>query len=271
MAVAGLVTVGTLSFSCTPRPVQYSAVVGTVLPASDSLVLSSPVQGLFCQPDRLLTIDELGERIYAVDTGLRQLTTIPLPERIINPRGLVADRFYIWLFTDNGIFRLDRSSGAMIAVARNLRVQSAGVLADGRLGLFDGISRRILLLDGTGRVDVLSLTAPIEPLGLATGADGNFYIIDQFTPQVARVNRIGNLLRSFPLPALCTRMAIDDSLNVWLLERSGRTIWRLPTGKDHPTAQRLVPEVSVGLREIAVNASSIYLLGERRLYRFRRQ
>jgi len=237
----------------------------------DSLALSAPA-GVMCpDQDGLLLPTNSGTDILGASFELQATPATAVPEPIATIRGIAADAFSIYLFDDSRLYRLDRSRGLLSTLASNIQYQGCVMLPGGELVLSDGYSDRLLTFDASGTVSDINAHRPqFKPGALARGADNSLFVINSGLQELTVFDRIGNLLRTCPLPSAMSRVAVDDSLNAYLLERAGGQIWRV---NRHNQLRKVAGE-ELGIRfvafDIAIHQQWLYLLDSgRRVLRFR--
>lgn len=237
----------------------------------DSLALPAQT-GTFCAaPAGLLMPENSGTNIMAADFELQPQPAIPIPQRITGILGIAADAFSIYLFDASQLYRLDRSKGSLSALSSNIRYQGATMLSSGELLFSDGYSDRILTFDPSGTVSDVNAHRPqFKPSALAAGPESRIFVINQGDQELAVFDRIGDLVRTCPLPAPVNRVAIDDSANAYLLDRAGSQVWQITRRNQ----VRKVTASELGIQfvafDIAVHHDWLYLLDQgRRVLRFR--
>jgi hypothetical protein len=237
----------------------------------DSLALPAQT-GTFCaDPAGLLMPENSGTNIMAADFELHPQPAIPIPQRVTGILGIAADAFSIYLFDAGQLYRLDRSNGSQSTLSSNIRYEGAAMLASGELLFSDGYSDRILTFDPSGTVSDVNARRPeFKPSALASGPDNRIFVINQGDQELAVFDRIGNFLRACPLPGPANRVAVDDSANAYLLDRTGTQVWQITRRNQ----VRKVTAEELGIRfvafDIAVHHNWLYLLDQgRRVLRFR--
>lgn len=237
----------------------------------DSLALPAQT-GAFCaDPSGLLMPENSGTNIMVTDFELRPQPPIPIPQRITGILGIAADAFSIYLFDAGQLYRLDRSNGSQSTLSSNIRYEGAAMLASGELLFSDGYSDRILTFDPSGTVSDVNAHGPqFKPSALAPGPDNRIFVVDQGDLELSVFDRIGNSLRACPLPGPVTRVAVDDSANAYLLDRTGTQVWQITQRNQ----VRKVTASELGIQfvafDIAVHHNWLYLLDQgRRVLRFR--
>ena len=193
----------------------------------DSARLPGPAVGLCTDRNGLLLADRSGTDIYCYDLNLAARSPVAIGPGITGVRGIAADAFFIFLYDSGRIYRMDRSGGELVQVMSGVDCRYATVLAGGELGFCDATNNRILYVDPTQKVSMLSTDHPdLQPTAFAVGPDGNSYVLNAALRDVVVLSRIGEALRSIPLPGAGIRIAVDDSLRVYVLERTGTRLWR---------------------------------------------
>jgi hypothetical protein len=222
-----------LTASCPIRATQGEKVRPLGVQFVDSLPLPGPAAGFCADRDELLALDQAGTVIYRCDLDLKPGIPIALTSRVPGLRGMAADPFFIFFYDGNQVFRMDRSNAEVTTVTSGVDCRGAAVLSDGELAISDRTSGRVLLLGSTGNVTVLNDERPdFEPGALATGREDYVYVLNDAQREIAVFSRIGEQLRSYALPDACARVAVDDSLNVYVMQRTGTAFWQIsPRGR----------------------------------------
>ena len=145
----------------------------------------------------------------------------------------------------------------MSALSSNIRYQGATMLASGELLFSDGYSDRILTFDPSGTVSDVNAHRPqFKPTALAAGPENRIFVINQGDQELAVFDRIGDVVRTCPLPAPVNRVAVDDSANTYLLDRAGTQVWQI-------TRRNQVRRVTAS--ELGISARGIRYRGPSRL------
>jgi hypothetical protein len=235
----------------------------------DSLLLPENVAGMCLDRDGLLFAEYTGSTIYRADWKLKLQPPLAPAAPVAGLRGLAADAFYIYLYDDNRLWRMDRSSAKVSLISSSLHCQSAAVMSSGQVAVVDGYSDRVLLLEPAGGVSDLDVMGESwQPAAVAVGVDNNVYILDQTKRQVVALNRVGSAVHRYRLPGPGQKLAVDDSLNVYVLDPAGTSIARVdPRGGSATTGDLWTPLVA---RDLLVAGENFYLLGPgRHVYRYR--
>lgn len=194
----------------------HNTVPATTLFPAAILRLLSPVACLAPSGTDLLAAEESGERILVFNRVLQPRETLALTRRLVVPRGLAADRYYVYVYDDNTLYRYSRSRQELEIWLTNLRVAGmAGyapaevLVSDARRGIvwrkgFFGESR--MFLDAT---DIA------RPTSLAELEEGMFAILGA-AGQVIVVNRAGIAER---------RLAVGREFDRMTSDRRGRLIF----------------------------------------------
>jgi hypothetical protein len=225
---AATLALALLTLSCPTRPTQGEKVLQLGFQFVDSLRLPGTAVGFCADRDGLLALDQAGTVIYRCDFDLKPGAAMALNSRMPGLRGMAADPFFIFFYDGSQVFRMDRSNAEVTLVTSGVDCRGAAVLSDGELAISDRTSGRVLLLGSTGNVAVLNDERPdFQPGALAAGRDGNVYVLNDAQRELAVFSRIGEQLRSYSLPDACARVAVDDSLDVYVMQRTGTAFWQV--------------------------------------------
>ncbi len=206
---------------------------GRILPArpeydmapSRIISLDNEVVDFCADGDRLLLLDVSGDRIFAVDTSFSVLETIPVGNRIVSPRGIYADRYYIYIYNDRTLFRMAKEKLVLSAILNNVRIAGLAVYAPGELLVSDEERQTVWLktIFGESR-SFLGRSDLTRPRDLTVFPDGLFGVISG-DGQLWRFNRAGILLNSFLIPPDMDLLGCDQGGRAFVMRRGEAVIW----------------------------------------------
>ena len=134
-AIAGLAVLA--STGC--RGTVGLAPVGTAarLTAEHSVELDGSAVAVCGDGDRLLVLETSGTRIVRLDAELIPVDTVPLTERLVGPRGIAADRFYIYVYDGHVLSRILKEDPVLKPWLNNVRVAGLAVYTPGEMLVSD--------------------------------------------------------------------------------------------------------------------------------------
>jgi hypothetical protein len=180
---------------------------------------------------RLLVLTASGTRILSVDTNFNQMETIPLNRRLVPPRGIGADRYYIYLYDDNVLYRLAKDKLTMQELLGNVRVAGLANYAPGEVLVSEGERQFVLLktLFGESRVflDKVDVTRP----GAMTNFPNGVWGILSASDRLVKVNRAGIVVKTAKLPPGVDVLAADKWGRAVVLKRGEPVVWVDENGK----------------------------------------
>ena len=217
-----LVVVG---MSCSSTAVNRSASPGTSLSPVDTLRLATPAAGICRDGDALLVLESAGERVLEFSNQLVPGETLPLTKRVAPARGIDADRFYVYVYDDQTMFRMSKEKLELSAWLGNLRVSGMASYAPGEMLVSDAERGFILYKTVFGESRRFLDAADVSrPGALATLPDGQFCAVSG-SNRLVFFNRSAVVLRSAPLPGGCDLLAADDRGGLYLVRRGVPVLW----------------------------------------------
>jgi hypothetical protein len=218
-----------------------SAAAQDLIPAA-SAELEAPLAAVCADGSVLLALEVSGARVLSLDTALRVNDTIPLTRRPTVPRGIAADRFYVYFYDENALYRFPKDDPVAAVWLNNVRVAGLASYSTGEMLVSDGdrdvIWYKTLFGDSRQFLGPTDVQQPGSMVGLP---GGRFAILDRDRFLVF-VNRAGIVTRRVELdPAagfdLVTATAagtvlLGSSSGSELLAAGERSItrYRLPGG-----------------------------------------
>lgn len=185
--------------------------------------LSEDAVAVCADGGRLLLLSASGTRVLVIDTSFSRVETLPLNIRLVPPRGIGADRYYIYLYDDNVLYRLAKDKLTMQGILSNVRVAGLAGYAPGEVLVSDRERQLVLLktLFGESRVFLDKVDLP-HPGAMANFPDGVFGILSA-SDRLVKVNRAGIVVGTVKVPSgvdiLCS-----DKLGRALVLKSGEPV-----------------------------------------------
>jgi len=185
------------------------------------LVLAAPAAAICADGPDLLVLEASGARVLRFDSTFAAVETIPLTERVVGPRGIAADRFYVYVHDDRTLYRLLKDNPVRVTWMHGVRPVGLAAYAPGEMLISDGeraaIWHKALFSESRRFLDAAELA---RPGALAALPEGMFAALSGGTG-VARFNRAGIVVSRQELAEPVDLMAADRQGGLYLA-RSGR-------------------------------------------------
>lgn len=180
---------------------------------------------------RLLVLTASGTRLLTVDSNFNQMETIPLNRRLVAPRGIGADRYYIYLYDDNVLYRMAKDKLTMQELLGNVRVAGLANYAPGEVLVSEGERQFVLLktLFGESRVFLDKVDVP-QPGAMTNFPNGVWGILSA-GDRLVKVNRAGIVVGTAKLMPGVDILAADKWGRAVVLKRGEPVVWVEENGK----------------------------------------
>jgi hypothetical protein len=222
--------------SCRGTARVNAARPGASLAPLDSFVLGSPAAGMCRDGAGLILLESSGERLIRLDSSLLVLDTIALSERVVGPRGVEADRFYIYVYDDHALRRMARDKQVLATWLGNVRVAGLAGFAPGEMLVSDETYGAIWYKTLFGESRRFVAAGDVQrPGAMVDLPDGLFGVIDG-RRRLALVNRSGIVVRSIKLPADCDIIAAGSSGDIYVARRGAPVVWQVEGGPERAFA-----------------------------------
>lgn len=204
-----------------------------VLTPVDSLRLGNPASAMGLDTDGgILLLEVSGARILKVSKNLKIIDSIVLPEKIFYPKGISADEFFIYIYSDNNLYRYDRKKTTLNLVYSGIKPQGMAVVNTNEIYLSDPQNYRIVVVNAAGQAkDFIKqpIAGGFEPTGLAYDAkNGTIWVINNYNQAIASYNRIGNLKASVTIFNFSfDQISLDNNNNIYLTGKNGTSVWQV--------------------------------------------
>jgi hypothetical protein len=197
----------------------------------DSLRLANPVSAIGLDTDAgILLLETSGAKILKLSSNLIVVDSIILPQRLFYPKGLSADAFFIYIYTENGFYRFDRQGKTLKPIMTGIKPRGMAVVNTNEVYLSDPQNNRIIVVDATGYTkDFIKQPERFEPTGLIYDAkEGTIWVIDDLSQAIESYNRIGNLKASIAIYNLTfDDIGLSEEKSLFLISKDGTAIWRI--------------------------------------------
>lgn len=202
-----------------------SATVVDELSLLKNVELNSEMVDIAADGNRLLLLEASGTRVLVLDSGLTVVETIPLANRLILPRGMSVDRYYIYLYDDNTLYRLAKDKLTMSAWLNNVRVGGLAVYSPGEMLVSEQKEQLVLLktLFGESRI-FLDRGEVVQPGKLVVFPDG-FWGVLSASGWLIKINRAGIEVNKWRVPVGADLLAGDKYGRALIAGRTQSNIW----------------------------------------------
>lgn len=210
----------------------------------------------------LLILDGSGEKVLAFNPQSQTTTTRVLPERIFLLQGIRSDPLFLYLYSENGFYRLkkitDELEGPFPKTATsNLRIDDLDLAPTGEIFLADGYGDKVLVFDALGNSRELGAGFISKPRGVRVTSGGDIVVLDSGRNRLSLLSRIGSLKGEFPLPsARMSRFALDEKDRVYLMEANTNRVWRFSQGH----FELLESSILFSATDLSASLGSLFIL-----------
>ena len=199
------------------RPAPVAAGLNPVRAAN----LPSPAVAVCADGDGVLALEASGARVLRFDARLVPVETLPLTDRVVGPRGIGADRYYVYVYDERTLYRLLKTKPALSVWLNGIRAVGLAGYAPGEMLVSDGERAAVWLktLFGESR-KFLEAAELARPGALAALPDGEFAALSGGNV-IVRFNRAG-IVTSRQILADTVDLMVADRAGTLYLARSGR-------------------------------------------------
>jgi hypothetical protein len=238
----------------------------------DSISFINPVIN-FCQErnDHVLMLDANLEKIFKIDlNNFQTLETINLPQKINFLNGLQFDGIYIYLYSENSLFRFDKLRGEMVPLINpqdRIRIADLTVTRQGEIFISDDLNNQIVEINTLGKILVfnLSLQRLLIPSGIFFDDSTNrLWIINRAQQEIEIYLKNGNLDRIIKLPGPQFDRIRAARQNIFIFDKRNSTMSRIG---GQSRIEYLIPGRK-NILNFSVRDNSILVLKSNGLYLF---
>lgn len=210
-----------------------------VLKPIDSLLFPSPVINFCIQRDgNVLLLDAGQEKIFKVNLNKPTfIETIILPQKIYFLKGIATDNFFIYLYSENSVYRFDCTTqklSTIIDPKDKIKIFDLTVTLEGEIFITDDLNNQILLVNSLSKV--LKFNTTMKDLFIPAGISydnqtSDLLVINKAQSRIEIYSRIGNIDSIIKLPVQsCSKITLDqDKILVW--QNNSKNIYYLIKGK----------------------------------------
>ncbi len=239
-------TAGRVSFGQTKSPSAQPVTV---------VKLVNPVAAICADQNRLVVLEASGGRILLLDSLLFFRESIILEERLPEPRGVGADRFYYYVYDEQVLYRMQKHELKLTPWLSRIRVSGLASFAPGELLVSDGERKAIWYkgLFGESR-RFLDATSVSRPGPLVSLVDHRFCVLDAGS-RLVYFNRVGVITDKTPLTGEYDLLS-SDGQNIYLAGFGTNSVTVFAAGR----LRRYELEGATGVRDMAVVAGRLVIL-----------
>jgi len=199
-------------------------IVGNRGVAQDSIVFGNPIID-FCldKNNNLLLLDASQEKILALNLESARIDTIILPQKIYFLKGIATDGIFIYLYTDNSLWRYDRTNQVLktiIESANKIKINDIAITSSGEIFVSDDLNNQIVFVNSLANLTKFNID--IKDLFVPAGfyydeQISKLYLINKAQNRIEAYSRIGNFISHLSLPdRSCSKITISkDQILVW--------------------------------------------------------
>lgn len=210
------VSVALLLAGCGRNAVVRPVLVEDGLVPSLSHATGGQLAGICADGDDVLVLEASGARILRFDSKLGQVETLSLTNRVVAPRGIAADQFYVYVFNDRTLFRLLKKDPLLRTWLHGVRTTGLAGFSPGEMLVSDAERGAVWLktMFGDSRV-FLAAADLVRPGQLAALPDGMFAALSGDNV-IVRFNRAGIVSSRNTLPGQFDLMVADHLGSLYL-------------------------------------------------------
>lgn len=203
------------------RGVQRAEVIRPI----KTIFLGTEIRDFCRDGNNFLLLEQSGARIRAYDSEFTAAETIPVSINILSPRGIYADRFYIYLYNEQTIYRLSKDSRLIQPLVNNVRVSGVIQYAPGELLISDNERKQVWLKTFFGESRVFLDRSDVKnPGALTLFSDGSYGLIAN-GERLVKINRAGIITGDWKIPQSVDLLTSDFKGRALLMQRGKSVLW----------------------------------------------
>ncbi|MEO0083226.1 MAG: hypothetical protein ABIK33_02400 [candidate division WOR-3 bacterium] len=223
-----------ISLSCSRKTIinnsghnEYISILSPI----DTFSFSSPIFK-FCHASNnaILAIDVGLEKIYRIniyDVNINgnlviNIDTIVLPQKFKFLKGIIADNFYIYGYSENMIFQYDLITHKIMTKFNNnkIKIRNLALTVEGEIYILDDFNQQIFYIDNLGGINKFNITASnlFMPIDLTYDIQDNaLLIMNKARNSIESYSKIGNRQSIIKLPnQYFTNLKVSkDKIYIW--------------------------------------------------------
>lgn len=195
-----------------------------------TIVTEGDVVDICVDGEKVLLLEGNGARVVVLNSEFAIAETIPLEKRLVSARGITADRYYIYLYDDNTLYRLAKDKLNMSVWLNNISVAGLASYAPGEMLVSD--RRRRIVWFKTLFGESRSFLEPVEvgqPGEMAVFPEGIFAVLAA-PNRLLKVNRAGIVVSSILVPEGVDLLTADKKGRALVARRGEKVIWLVEDG-----------------------------------------
>lgn len=197
------------------------------LTVNDSILFNNPVMNFCLENNRhLFILDANLEKIYRINlTNFASIETISLPQKISFLNGIASDGIYIYLYTENSLYRFDKLRGqiaSLISAQDRIKIGDLSVSQQGEVFVSDELNNQIIYTNTLGKVQPFNRTLKtlFRPGGIFFDNLSNLlWIVNRAQQQVEVYLQNGNVEKILKLPNAQFSRAYVDKQDIYIFNR----------------------------------------------------
>jgi hypothetical protein len=196
-----------------------------VLLPVDAIIFQNPITDFFSIDNgNIFVLDQGLQKIFILRNGnSTKIDTLVLPQKLYFIKGLVADDFFIYLYSDNNLYRYDPVSQNILNLVQpnnRVKINDLALSQQGEIFISDNLNNKIFQINSLGQIT--DFKVPIKDRFVPSGiwydnSASQLLVINAAQHRIEVYSRIGNLDSIIPLANQnYSRIAIDDK-EIYLL------------------------------------------------------
>lgn len=243
--------------------------------AQDSILFSNPVIN-FClgKDNNLLMIDGSREKIFSIDLSSKRwanVETMLLPQKINFVKGIAADGIYIYLYTENSLYRFDQLKAQLVFLISpkdRIKINDLTITTEGEIFVSDGLNNQILIMNSLGKISMFN--KPSKDLFVPTNIfydleQSQLLVLNQAQNRVEIYSRIGNLSSVIPIPKMLYTKLVKYQHRFIILQNNCKSIDQIIDGKVNSFFESSRPNIT---NFLIYNKTLFVLDGSKGIYQY---
>lgn len=202
--------------------------------AADSFLFGKPVLNFCRERNSVLVLDANLERIFKFDLNdFQSIETISLPQKINFLNGIASDNVYIYLYSENSLFRFDRTKGEIQSLIKGqdrIRIADLTITQQGEIFVSDDLNNRIVYINTLGRMQTFDLSPQslFIPSGIYFDNTHNrLWLINRTQQQIEAYLRNGYIDRIVKLPNAYFNRIFASKPDIFVFDKMHSQISRI--------------------------------------------
>jgi hypothetical protein len=238
----------------------------------DSIMFQNPIVN-FCREkdNNLLVLDASFEKIFRVDIAKRVISeTISIPQKINFLKGIASDNVYIYLYTENSLYRFDpiNQKLSLLVDENRIKIFDLSVNRLGEVFLSDNLNNQIIIINNIGTIE--QFDKPHKDLFFPAGIyyderSQHLWVINRAQKRIERYSRIGNIDSIISIPnQFCYKLKISQN-RIFLLQNKLKNIIEIDSNRIVYTSNYTISDF------LLTNDNLFFLDANRMIYIYKSQ